>query len=253
MEGLTHRGRVAVVTGAARGLGRAIACALAARGATVAAVDVRQAAPPAGGGDGGGWVALEADVSSEDDVRRLADEVHESCGPCSILVNNAGIPIARPFGETDYALWQRVLRVNLDSQFLMAKAFADDMLAAGWGRIVNVASSSLYTTTPGLTAYMASKGGVLGLTSALANDLGPHGVTVNAVSPGLTRTPGAEEDAAAAGLDPAVFETVVAQQAVKRPGTPEDLAGAVVYLTSDQAGFVTGQLLVADGGMVRPW
>jgi len=153
--------------------------------------------------------------------------------------------------DIDYDQWRRALTVNLDSQFLMAKGFLPDMVDRGWGRVVNVASSSLLTNTPGLVSYMASKGGVLGFTSALANDVGQYGVTVNAVSPGLTRTPGVEEDIAA-GIVPAdAPESVVPLQAIKRPGTPGDLVGAVLFLTSDDAAFMTGQFLVVDGGMTR--
>jgi 3-oxoacyl-[acyl-carrier protein] reductase len=252
---ITTAGRVAVVTGAARGMGRAIAEGLASRGARVVAVDLRDlretaAAIEAGGGE---CLPLEADVASEDAVGRLAGEVQAACGPCEILVNVAGLSVACPFAEAGYELWREVIRVNLDSQFLMAKAFVPDMITGGWGRIVNMASSSIYTTTPGLSAYMASKAGVLGLTSGLANDLGQFGITVNAVSPGLTRTPSVEEDVAAGRLSEAALEAMIGQRAIRRASTPEDLVGTVAFLVSDDAAFMTGQLLVADGGHVRPW
>jgi len=196
-------------------------------------------------------VALVADVASEEAVRRLVGEVHRALGPCDVLVNNAALLRSGSIFDIDYDQWRRALTVNLDSQFLMAKGFLPDMVDRGWGRVVNVASSSLLTNTPGLVSYMASKGGVLGFTSALANDVGQYGVTVNAVSPGLTRTPGVEEDIAA-GIVPAdAPESVVPLQAIKRPGTPGDLVGAVLFLTSDDAAFMTGQFLVVDGGMTR--
>ena len=125
------------------------------------------------------------------------------------------------------------------------------MVERGWGRIVNVASSSILTATPGLVAYMTSKGGVLGLTSALANDLGRHGITVNAVSPGLTRTPAVDADIAAGTLTEAMLDAAVATQAIPRPGTPDDLVGLVLFLTGKEASFVTGQFIVADGGATR--
>ncbi len=125
------------------------------------------------------------------------------------------------------------------------------MVERGWGRIGNVASSSLFTATAGLVAYMASKGGVVGLTSALANDLGPHGITVNAISPGLTRTPGVEVDIEAGLLPEGVLDAVVAHQPIPRLGTPRDLVGLALFLTSDAAAFVTGQFLIADGGATR--
>jgi NAD(P)-dependent dehydrogenase (short-subunit alcohol dehydrogenase family) len=245
--------RVAVVSGAARGIGRALAEGLAAAGSPVAAVDLREpdetvAAITEAGGVCRGFVA---DVSDEAAVLALREAVHEALGPCAILVNNAAELHSAPFADLDYATWRRVIRTNLDSQFLMARAFLPDMAAAGWGRIVNVASSSLFTTTPGIAAYMASKGGVIGLTSALANDVGDLGVTVNAVSPGLTRTPGVEADIAAGVLPADAPEHVIEQQAIRRAGVPGDLVGAVRFLASDASSFMTGQLLVVDGGMTR--
>jgi NAD(P)-dependent dehydrogenase (short-subunit alcohol dehydrogenase family) len=249
----SHEGRVAVVSGAARGIGRAIAEGLAARGARVAAADLLEPVETMHAivDAGGDCLGIVADVSSEQDVQRLVEETHANLGRCDVLVNNAALLRQTPFLELDYELWQRVLRSNLDSQFLMARAFLPGMIDRAWGRVVNVASSSVLTSTPGLVAYMASKGGVLGLTSALANEVGRHGITVNAVSPGLTRTPGVDDDIRSGRLPEQALDAVVAQQAIPRAGTPADLVGAVLFLTSDDASFMTGQFLVVDGGMTR--
>jgi NAD(P)-dependent dehydrogenase (short-subunit alcohol dehydrogenase family) len=249
----THEGRVAVVSGAARGIGRAIAEGLAARGARVAAADLLDPVETmrAIADSGGDCAGVVADVGSEQDVQRLREEVHARLGRCDVLVNNAALLRQTPLHELDYELWREVLRCNLDSQFLMARAFLPDMIESGWGRVVNVASSSVLTSTRGLVAYMASKGGVLGLTSALANEVGRHGITVNAVSPGLTRTPGVDDDIRSGRLPEQALDAVVAQQAIPRAGTPSDVVGAVLLLTSDDASFMTGQFLVVDGGMTR--
>jgi NAD(P)-dependent dehydrogenase (short-subunit alcohol dehydrogenase family) len=230
--------RVAVVTGAARSFGRAIADALGATGVTVARVDIREC-------------DFVADVSDEHEVARLKDEVHERCGPCDILVNIAGVNFAMPFDELDYESWRRVQRINLDSQFLMAKAFAPDMVAKGWGRIVNMASSSIYTNTKGLTAYMASKAAALGLTSGLANDLGAHGITVNAVSPGLTRTEAIDEEIRTGAFAAEALDAMRDERAIPRDAQVDDLVGTVLFLVSDAAAFVTARFLVADGGATR--
>ena len=249
----THQGRVAVVSGAARGIGRALAEGLASRGAHVVAVDVLDAGETAEAiaARGGRCLSFVADVGAPDDVARLADEIAATVGVCDVLVNNAALLGRAPFLELEHDRFRETLRVNLESQFLLAKAFAPGMVEQGWGRIVNVASSSLLTPTPGLVAYMTSKGGVLGLTSALANDLGPHGITVNAVSPGLTRTPGVDADIAARILPEDALEAMTAAQAIPRLGTPEDLVGLVLFLTGKEASFVTGQFIVADGGATR--
>lgn len=238
-----------MVTGAARGIGQAVAAGLASRGAVVVAVDVLDAGATVAeiAAAGGECRALVADVGSPDDVARVAAEV----GRCDVLVNNAALLGRTPFLELDHDRFRETLRVNLESQFLLAKAFAPGMVEQGYGRIVNVASSSLFTPTQGLVAYMTSKGGVLGLTSALANDLGAHGITVNAVSPGLTRTPGVEVDVAAGTLPEEVFGAMTRAQAIPRPGTPDDLVGLVLFLTGKEASFVTGQFIVADGGATR--
>jgi 3-oxoacyl-[acyl-carrier protein] reductase len=245
--------RVALVTGAARGIGAAIAVGLAADGARVAAVDLNDPEETAAAirAAGGECVPIVADVATEDGARAAAAQTREALGPVGILVNNAAQLGSVPIFDLDYEAWRRMLTSNLDSQFLMTKAVLDDMVGLGWGRIVNVASSSLLTSTPGLTAYMAGKGGVLGLTSGLANDLGRHGITVNAVSPGLTRTPGVEADVRAGVIPAQALEDAVALQAIPRPGTPEDVVGAVVFLAGDGASFLTGQFIVVDGGMTR--
>jgi len=247
-------GRVAVVTGAARGIGQAIAIGLADRGARVAAVDLH---PPEDtvrsiADAGGAGLALVADVADEAAVRRLASEVAVAYGPCEILVNNAALQLPpAPFERIGYQTWRRVLTVNLDSMFLTCQAFLPPMVAAGWGRIVNVASTSVFTSTPGLTPYMASKGGVVGFTSGLANDVGTHGITVNAVSPALTRTPAVEEAIAAGGFPPEMLDAVASVQSIKRPGTPDNVVGLVAFLATDAAEFITGQFIAADGGLTR--
>jgi NAD(P)-dependent dehydrogenase (short-subunit alcohol dehydrogenase family) len=245
--------RVAVVTGAARSFGRAIAEALAREGAHVAAVDLRDCAGTTAAirEAGGRCEPFATDVADEQAVARLRDDVHERCGPCAILVNVAGVNFARPFAELDYDVWRRVQTVNLDSQFLTARAFAPDMVEAGWGRIVNMASSSIYTSTPGLVAYMASKAGSLGLTSGLANDLGRHGITVNAVSPGLTRTEAVDADVRAGIVPGGALEAMAKQRAVPRQAEVDDLVGTVLFLCSEAAAFVTARFLVADGGATR--
>jgi 3-oxoacyl-[acyl-carrier protein] reductase len=253
MSAGTHEGKVAIVTGAARGIGAALARGLAARGAFVVATDLRPADEVCREIEAasGRCVSFTADVSTEEGVLNLREQVHEVCGPCEILVNNAGIEGGAPFAEMNYALWRHVIQTNLDSQFLMATAFAPDMIERGWGRIVNVSSTAIYGASAGLTPYMASKAGVLGLTSGLASDLGEHGITVNAVSPAFTRTPMVEEAIDRGFMPPNVDTLVMERQSLKRRATPEDLVGTVLFLTSDDAAFVTAKFVAADGGLSR--
>ena len=246
-----HQGRVAVVTGGAKGIGRAFAGRLASEGAAVAVVDLEPAADTMAllSGAGAEAASFEADVTSEDDVARLSAEIVERFGRCDILINNVGIYPNEPFEAVDFAKWRRVMAINLDSMFLTAKAFAPGMVERGWGRIVNMASNTFNTSVTGYSHYIASKGGVIGFTRALANDLADKGITVNAIAPSLVRTHGTEVTNPRSDER---FAAVSAMQAIKRTQMPEDLTGTLSFLASDDAAFMTGQTLYVDGGWVRP-
>ncbi len=238
-------GRVAIVTGAAQGIGRAVADKLHAEGASVAVVDLngdgaRAVAPGLEG------IAIAADVSSETDCERMAAETLERWGRIDVLVNAAAIVPFIGWDEVDFAYWRKLLSVNLDGAYLVSRAVERPMREAGYGRIVHIASNAFMAGTPNMGPYLAAKGGVIGLTRALATELGRHGITANAVAPGITRTEGA---LATPHRDS--FDFVQALQAIPRHGVPEDIAPAVAFLASEESGWVTGQVLVADAGHIR--
>jgi NAD(P)-dependent dehydrogenase (short-subunit alcohol dehydrogenase family) len=224
--------RVAIVTGAAQGIGKAVADKLAEEGATVVGADIQAGA------------TKQADVSSEDAVRGLVDETVAEHGKLDVLVNVAAIVPFTPWDEIDFAEWRRIMSVNLDGTFLTNHYASKAMREAGYGRIVNIASNVVLAGTPNLAHYVASKGGVIAFTRALARELGPHGITVNSVAPGLTATEGVM-----ASKHAEAFEFVQMLQCIPRRGEAVDIAPSVAFLASEEAGWVTGQLLVADGGM----
>ena len=235
-------GRVAVVTGAAQGIGKAIADKLAAEGASVVVADVNAAGAEAAAPDGG--IGLGVDVSSEEDVKRMVADTLGHFGRLDALVNNAAIVPFVAWDDIDFAEWRRIMSVNLDGTFLCCHHAQRPMREAGYGRIVNICSNVVLAGTPNLAHYVASKGGILGFTRALAREIGKHGITVNAVAPGLTETEGVM-----ASPHAEAFEFVQMLQCLPRRGVAADIAPSVAFLASEESGWITGQLLVADAGM----
>ncbi len=239
-------GKVAIVTGAAQGIGRAIAEGLAREGARIVVVDLDRAEEAAAAFPNG--VAITADVSSEEDVDRIARETLEQCGSIDILVNNAGLYASlamRPFTDIPLEEWRQVMDVNVASMFLTSRAAVPLMRERGGGAIVNISSGTPFRGVPFLLHYVTSKGAIVAFTRALARELGKDGVRVNCVAPGFTMSEGVKEH-------PEVVEKLrdvsVAARTIQRDQEPEDVVGAVVYLAGPSAGFVTGQTIVIDGG-----
>lgn len=242
---MSLQGKVAVVTGAARGIGESAAVVLASLGASVAVWDLNlegaEQVAKAIQEEGGKAVAVGGDVSDAAAVADAAAHTRAELGPVSILVNNAGIVAYQNFTEITEDAWDRVIDINLKGQFLVAKELVPDMLDAGWGRIVNISSSSAQTGAPGMVHYAASKGGVIGFTRALAMEFADKGITVNHVAPGFIDTPLVRQG-------PVDIDAAAAHMPMKRAGLPEDVAYAVAYLASEGAGYVTGQTLSTNGG-----
>ena len=243
MPASTHEGHVALVTGAAQGIGQAIALELARRGATVIATDltvphetVAKIGPAARG--------FHLDVTQEEAWRRVALEARD-VGDVDIVVNNAGYFPNRPIDELDLATWRRTIATNLDAHFLSAKVFLPAMRKKKWGRFIGIASNMVGLAIPGMSHYIASKMGIIGFMRGLANDVAGDGITANAVLPGLTNTQ------ATAPQSEAQKRATWEQQAIKRLGQPADITGAVSFLASDDAAFITGQAIVVDGGQYR--
>ena len=237
-------GRTAIVTGAAQGIGRAIAARLAADGAKVIVSDMNAAgAEAAAKAIGLGAIAIACDISKPEDVANLVAKA----GPVHVLVNNAAIVPFIAWDDIDLAHWRRLIDVNLTGTYMMTRAVTDKMRAAGIkGRIINIASNTFFAGTPNMAAYVASKGGVIGFTRAAATELGKHGITVNALSPGLI-----ESDGVKASPHANAFDFVGMLQALPGRGQPEDIADAVAFLASDDARWMTGQTLNVDAGMIR--
>lgn len=239
-------GKVAVVTGGAQGIGRAIAEGLAREGARIVIADLRRAEEAAAAFPDG--VGIEADVSSEEDVERLVEGTVQRCGGVDVLVNNAGLYASlamRPFTEIPLEEWRRVMDVNVASMFLSCRAVVPHMREAGGGAIVNISSGTPFRGVPFLLHYVTSKGAIVALTRALAKELGAAGIRVNCVAPGFTMSDGVK-------AHPEVIEKLrdvsVAARTIQRDQVPEDVVGAAVFLAGPEAAFVTGQTMVIDGG-----
>lgn len=218
--------QVAIVTGGASGIGAAIAEGLAEDGATVEIFDLENG----------------VDVTDEQSVSRACEALVSRHGRIDVLVNNAGIYPHIPFEELTFAQWRHVLATNLDGVFLCSHAVYPVMRKRRYGRIVNISSATFFIGYPGLSAYVASKGGIIGFTRALAREAGPHEITVNAVTPGLIATERALTEEAG------VFDEIVPEQAVQRPGTPQDIADCVRFLVRPESAWITGQTFNVDGG-----
>jgi len=239
-------GKVAVVTGAAQGIGRAIADGLSREGARIVVADLQRAEEAASAYPDG--VGLTVDVASEDDVARMAEQVLERCGSVDVLVNNAGLYATlpmRPFTEIPLEEWNRVMEVNLASMFLACRAIVPIMRGQGGGKIVNISSGTPFRGVPFLLHYVTSKGAIVALTRALAREVGKDGIHVNCVAPGFTMSDGVK---AQPEVIEALREVSVAARVIQRDQVPEDVVGAVVFLCTPAADFVTGQTMVIDGG-----
>jgi 3-oxoacyl-[acyl-carrier protein] reductase len=248
-------GKVVLVTGAAQGLGRAYAEHLAGCGAAVALADINgegaERVAQVIGEAGGRTVAVTMDVSDEASVSRGFAAAQAELGEVSVLVNNAGGVLVPTGSAEEFSLeqWNRVMAVNLGGAWLCARAVIPQMKATGCGRIINIASATFGQGQPiGMAPYIAAKGGVVALTRALARELGPFGVTVNAIAPGLVPPASTEGRAVDAVKLKSIVDLVVAQQCVPRAGVAQDLVGAIEFLASDASAFVTGQLINVDGG-----
>jgi len=242
---VSPKGKTAVVTGGGSGMGRAIAIQLARDGAAVAVWDLNGDGATSTAGtivqSGGVAIACTVDVSLADAVAGAVARTRSELGPITILVNNAGLSGFCPLLDLTEEMWDRMMRVNLKGPFLCARAIVPDMLAAGWGRIVNISSSSTQQGARNMAHYVASKGGVAGFTKALAMEFVSRGITVNTVAPGFVDTPMLR-------ASPVNVEAAAAASPMGRPGQPEDIAAACSYLVSEAAGYITGQTISANGG-----
>jgi 2-hydroxycyclohexanecarboxyl-CoA dehydrogenase len=240
--------RVAVVTGGASGIGLGVAEQLLADGRKVAIWDLKGAEEAATKLQGSGAVVgAQVDVADRASVDAAAEQARAELGPIEILVTSAGVEAFEPLLDITAESWDRIIAVNLTGTFHCVQAVVPDMLAARWGRIVTIASSSAQSGAPRMAHYTASKGGVISMTRSLAVELARSGITANAVSPTVVDTPMAQE-ATARGDFPGV-DVIAPMIPAGRAGTPADIAAACSYLTSDAAGYTTGQVLAVSGGM----
>lgn len=243
--------KVALVTGAGSGMGEAVSHRLARAGMAVAALDINGEAAARVVRDiqeaNGQAVAVVADVGDRDQIEAAVEEVHEAFGLITVLVNNAGVENFTPFDEIDSDNWRCIMDVNLTGSYVVTQAVLPDMLEENWGRIVNIASLAAQVGVPNMVHYAASKGGIVAMTRSLAVELGPRGVTVNAVSPGFIDTPMSRRSIEN-GAFPVPLEKMLQTYPIPRLGRPEEVAAACAFFISEEAGYITGQLLGVNGG-----
>ena len=251
---MTFSGSTAIVTGGTSGIGLAITERLALDGAKVAVFDIDLEQAERAAQDvrdkGGEAIACQVDVSDRSQVDAAVERTRRELGPVLVLVNGAGKDSFDRFVDISTELWERVIAVNLTGTFHCTQAALPDMLAAKWGRIVNISSSSGQTGAVMMAPYSSSKAGVIGLTKTLALELGPLGITVNTIPPGAIDTPMSRRAAEEGRFGGGTLEDVGRHLPVRRIGRPEDIAAACAYLVSDEAGYVTGQIIGVNGGRV---
>ncbi len=243
-----HAGKVAIVTGGASGIGQAIVCRLARDGARVVIADISDASETlamveAGGGEAS---AITCDISNEAQIAAFMEDVRQLVGPPAILVHCAAFQFVKAFEDVSFAEWRKTQAVNQDSMFHLLKGVLPGMKASGWGRIIVITSSTFFVGGKQLAHYVTSKGALTGLVHGLAAEIGEFGITINAVAPGLTRTRHSEAD-----IPDEFFGFIAGLQSIPRNGRPDDQAGVVSFLASDDAAFMTGQTLLVDGGQGR--
>jgi len=246
------QGKVAIVTGAAQGIGRAIALALSGAGANVVVSDLNdqkgEAVVAEIRGQGGKAVFVRTDVSSEESTREMAERAVQEFGRIDILVNCAAIISTiqlKPFVEISKAEWDKIIGVNLTGTFLASKAVVPHMQKNNWGRIINFASATVFTGRPLYLHYVSSKAGIIGMTRGIAKEVGDYNITVNAIAPGLTIT---EVDRGT--ISPERNKIMINSRCIKKEQVPSDIVGAVMFFASDASSFITGQTMVVDGGHV---
>jgi 2-hydroxycyclohexanecarboxyl-CoA dehydrogenase len=243
--------KVALVTGAAVGIGRAICLRLARDGIAIGVLDLNKADAEKVAREikaaGGEAIGLAGDITRRDTIQAAAAELRNAFGPINVLVNNAGITGFAPFLELTDAQWDRMMEVNLKGAFIVTQTILPDMLAQGWGRIVNISSSSAQSGAVNMAHYSSAKGGIIALTKTLAQEFGPSGITVNNIPPRFVMNTAMSEDSFK-HLGQAARDAMTQGGPIRRQGEPEDIAGAAAWLVSDEAGYVTGQTIGVNGG-----